>query len=83
MKTKQDVMQKLIERMVVLDPQSPDYAHLVEDYTKLAASSDADKLWNKPHVVSGVVTLLGIVAIIAFEERHIITTRAFSALRWR
>jgi uncharacterized membrane protein len=86
MKLKLDVVVcKLLDDMIDYGPDSPEYPMLLQNLEKVSAIQDnKSKTKLDPNTVLSVAgTLLGILTMVAYEQKHVMTSKTLGFLKFR
>lgn len=75
------VIDDALSKLEELDPASEEFAQIVDQLEKLYKMSPKKDSWMKPELILPIAgNLLGIIAILNYEQAHVLTTKAFGLL---
>ena len=75
----EDNLALLHARLKDLDPTSDEYGLVTDQITKLTKLLDhgSEKSASSDAIILAGANLLGILVVVAYEQKHVITTKAF------
>lgn len=72
------VKELLLTKLETVEPGTPEFTTIVEQYEKLCKASPKKETWLKPELLLPIAgNLAGIIAVLKYEQAHVLTSKAF------